>query len=253
MIFHFTILFWTLIFSLGLEIVAMNPFSPTWNWYIFSILPLFVISLFACRRITKRISDVFLLGLLSLAVPMLLSLIDSSSQQQIFVVLSALMYYFALLGLYRLRHAPKDKTAQAFLDTAAIAALFFYYTGIFGFYLNFSFPLWGLMSLYFLGTALTSYNALTNIEHPGIKKKQVVIYSFLLGLFMCELAWVMSFWPFGYLTSGILAMIFFFLLWDICFDFFRQVLSLKKVVIRTSVLFFLIGILLWSTPWHILV
>ncbi|MDD2766492.1 MAG: hypothetical protein PHH40_01845 [Candidatus Moranbacteria bacterium] len=253
MIFHFTILFWTILFSLGLVLVAINPFTPTWNWYIVSILPLLFVSFLACRRITKRISDVFLLGLLSFAVPILLSLIDSPLQRKIFVTLSAIMYYFALLGLYRLHHAPKDKTAQAFLDTATIAALFFYYTGIFGFYLNFSFPLWGLMMLYFLGTALTSYNAFSSIKYLEIKKKKVIIYSLLLGFFMCELAWVMSFWPFGYLTSGILALCFFFLLWDICFDFFRESVSLRKIVIRTITLFFLIGILLWSTPWHILV
>jgi len=253
MIFHFTILFWTVIFSLGLEIVALNPFFPTWNWYFFSIAPLLIISLLACRKITKRSSNVFLLSLLSFGVPTLLSLIDYPSQRQVFVFLSALMYYFALLGLYRLHYAPEDKTAQAFLDTSAIAALFFYYTGIFGFYLNFSFPLWGLMLLYFFGTSLTSYNALMRIEQSKEKKKEVILYSLFLGLFMCELSWVMSFWPFGYLTSGVLVSVLFFLVWDISFDFFRDKLSLRKVFFRTLFFFFLIGILLWSTPWHILV
>jgi len=253
MVFHFTILFWTILFLGGLYTITLRDFIPTWNWYLVSILPLFLISLFACRRITKHVSDIFLLGLLSFSVPLLLSLIDHPAQRRIFIVLSAAMYYFALLGLYRFRYAPKDKTAQALVDMASISALFFYYTGIFGFYLNFSFPLWGLMLLYFFGTVFTSYNTFTNTKYLGVKKKKVLIYSLLLGTFMCELAWVMSFWPFGYLTSGVLALSFFFLLWDICFDFFWQSVSFRKIFFRMSVLFSLIGLLLFSTPWHILV
>lgn len=253
MIFHFTIFFWTVIFSLGLEFIEINPFFSTWNWYIFSVVPLLIISFIACHRITKRYTDVFLLSLLAVASPTLLSLIASPKQRQIFIFLSAVMYYFALLGLYRLHHAPKDKTAQAFLNTASVAALFFYYAGVFGFYLNFSFPLWGLMVLYFFGTAFTSYKTFSSVEVEGTEKKRLILYATLLGLFMSEMAWVMSFWPFGYLTAGSLVLVFFFLAWDIAFDVFHQVLSLKKVVMRILFFFFLIGILLWSTPWHILV
>lgn len=253
MIFHFTILLWTIIFSFGLEFVALNPFFPTWSWYIFSILPLVAISFLACRKITKRYTDTFLPGLLSFAAPTLLSLIDTPTQRQIFVFLSALMYYFALLGLYRLHHAPEDKTAQALLNTAAVAALFFYFTGIFGFYLNFSFPVWGLMILFFAGTALTSYKTFVSVERKETEKKRRILYSVLIGLFLSELAWVMSFWPFGYLTAGSLVLVFFFLVWDTSFDAFHQELSLKKAVIRIAFFFFLVGIVLLSTPWHILV
>lgn len=253
MIFHFTIFFWSVVFFLGLEIIAVNPIFPAWNWYVFSILPLIIISLIASRRITRRFSDVFLPGLLSITAPTLLSLIDYPAQRQAFVILSALMYYFALLGMYRLRHAPEDQTAQAFLNTAAMAALFFFYAGVYGFYLNFSFPLWGLMLLYFFGTALTSYKTFIGIEREGAQKKRLMLYSTLLGLLMGEMAWVMSFWPFGYLTAGALALIFFFMAWDISFDAFHRILSLKKAVIRILFFLVLVGILLFSTPWRILI
>lgn len=253
MVFHFTVLFWSVIFSLGLLLVATNPISPTWNWYIFSSAPLIVVSLLASRRMTKRFSDAFLPGLLSLGAPMLLSLIDSSAERRVFVVLSGLMYYFALLGMYRLRHAPQDQTGQAFLNTSAMAALFFFYAGVYGFYLNFSFPLWGLMLLYFLGTALTSYETFIGIEREGGAKRRLIIYSTLLGFLMGEMAWVMSFWPFGYLTTGSLALIFFFMAWDISFDAFHRVLSLKKAIWRILFFLILIGLVLFSTPWRILV
>lgn len=253
MIFHFTIFFWSIVFGLGLEVIAVNSIFPSWGWYFFSILPLVIISLLASRRITKRYADAFLPGLLSFAAPTLLSLVDHPTQRQVFVILSVVMYYFALLGIYRLRHAPEDKTAQAFLNTAAVAAIFFFYTGIYGFYLNFSFPLWGLMLLYFFGTALLSYETFVGIEREGGEKRRLMLYSTLLGLLMGEMAWVMSFWPFGYLTTGAIALIFFFLAWDISFDAFHQTLSLKKAVARIFFFFILIGGLLSSTPWHILV
>lgn len=253
MIFHFTVFFWSVIFALGLEVVAINPIFPSWGWYFFSIFPLVVISIMASQRVTKRYTDALLPGLLSFAVPTLLSLIDHPFQRQVFVVLSTLMYYFALLGIYRLRHAPQDKTAQAFLNTAGVAAIFFFYAGIYGFYLNFSFPLWGLMLLYFFGTALLSYETFIGIEREGGEKRRLLLYSTLLGLLMGEMAWVMSFWPFGYLTAGAIVLIFFFLAWDISFDAFHHTLSLKKAVVRILFFFILIAVLLSSTPWHILV
>ena len=253
MIFHFTVLFWSVVFLLGLELVALNPIVPTWSWYIFAIAPLLIISFLASRRITKRGADAFLPGLLGISAPMLLSLIDNAAEQQVFVAVSALMYYFALLGMYRLRHAPEDQTAQAFLNTAAMAGLFFFYAGMYGFYLNFSFPLWGLMLLYFFGTMLASYETFIGIEREGADKKRLWFYGILLGLLMSEMAWVMSFWPFGYLTAGALALIFLFMLWDISFDAFHRTLSLKKAAWRIFFLLVLVGILLLSTPWRILV
>lgn len=253
MIFHFTIFFWTAVFFLGLEIVAANPAVLSWGWYFVSIVPLVIISLVASRRITGRLAEAFLPGTLSLVVPVLLSLIDHPAERQAFVAVSAAMYYLALLGMYRLRHAPADQTAQSFLNTAAMAALFFFFAGVYGFYLNFSFPLWGLMILFFFGAALTSYNTFVGIEREGGEKDRLFLYSALLGIFMGEMAWVMSFWPFGYLTAGSLALVFFFLVWDISFDAFRRTLSLKKALVRILLSLVLVGLLLFSTPWHILV
>lgn len=251
MIFHFTVFFWSVIFAFGLEAIAGNPISLSWGWYFFSILPLVIISLVASRRVTKRYADAFLPGLLSFVAPMLLSLIDNSTERQVFIVLSTLMYYFSLLGIYRLRHAPSDKTAKAFLYSATMAAMFFFYTGVYGFYLNFSFPLWGLMLIYFLGTALTSYETFLGVEQQ--EHRRMRLYSVLLGLVMGEVAWVMSFWPFGYLTTGAMDLIFFFVIWDIALDGFRQRLSLKKAIIRILFFSVLIALLLSSTPWRILV
>lgn len=251
MIFHFSVFFWSVVFGLGLELVLYTPIFVSWSWYFFAIFPLILASLVASHRLTGRFADAFIPILLSLASPTLLSLIDHPGQQQLFVFLSVVMYYFALLGNYRLRHAPTDKTGEAFLNTAALAAMFFFYAGLYGFYLNFSFPLWGLIIISFLGTALTSYETFLSVDRR--ERRRVILYSALLGLIMGEMMWVMSLWPFGYLTTGALGMIFYFILWDISFDAFRQSLSLRKAGTRILFFFGLTILLLVSSPWRILV
>jgi hypothetical protein len=251
MIFHLTVFVWSLVFLAGLEVVALNPIFASWSWYLLSIGALIVISLGAIRRLTESFSDAFIPILLSLASPTLLSLVDHPGERQAFIVLSAVMYYFALLGNYRLHHAPIDKTGEAFLNSAAMAAMFFYYAGLYGFFLNFSFPLWGLMLLYFVGTALTSYETFITVDKK--ERERVILYSALLGFIMGEMVLIMSLWPFGYLTTGALGTILFFIAWDISFDAFRETLSLKKATLRILFLMILVFLLLISSPWRILV
>lgn len=251
MIFHFTIFFWTVVFFLGLEAVASNPIELSWSGYLVSILPLVLIACMAAKRLTKRFSDAFLPGLLAFTVPTLLLLVDHRAERQVLILISALMYYFALLGVYRLRHAPQDQTAQAFLNAAALAAIFFFYAGAYGFYLNFSFPLWGIMLFYFFGTALVSYETFIALERE--ERRRMILYSVLLGLALGEMIWIMSFWPFGYLTTAALGLVMFFILWEVAFDVFRQTLSLRKAVFHFIFLFILMAFLIASSPWRILV
>ncbi len=251
MIFHFAIFFWTAVFFLGLELVAASPIDLSWGGYLLSVVPLVIISFVAARRLTKRFSDASLPGVLSFTVPTLLLLVDHPAERQAFISISTLMYYFALLGVYRLRHAPQDQTAQAFLNAAALAAMFFFYAGLYGFYLNFSFPLWGMMLLYFFGTAFVSYETFIALERE--ERRRMVLYSLLLGLAMGEMVWIMSFWPFGYLTTGALGLMIFFILWEVAFDVFRRTLSLRKALIHFLLFFGLMILLAVSSPWRILV
>jgi hypothetical protein len=145
MIFHFTILLWSFVFSFGLWFVAQGEVLLQWSWYLSVIGPLVFISVIAAERVTHRIVDAALPILLSVTAPVLLSLIDAPVERELFVVIAGGMYYLGLLALYRLRSAPTDQTAQALLSTAIMAAMFFFYSGIYGFYVNFNFPLWGVI------------------------------------------------------------------------------------------------------------
>lgn len=251
MIFHFTILLWSLIFSLGLWFVAQGEVILQWNWYFSVILPLVFISIIATERVTHRIIDAALPILLSITVPVLLSLIDAPIERELFVIIAGGMYYLGLLALYRLRSAPTDQTAQSLLSMVIMATMFFFYSGIYGFYVNFNFPLWGLMVLFFLGTGAVSYQALVSRERRN--RWRSLFYSLVMGLIMGECAWAFGFWPFGYLTTGALALILYAVLWDVTFMTFYGELSLKRAVIRILFLLAFVLLILASTPWHILV
>lgn len=252
MIFHFTVFFWTVIFYLGLQGILSLETVTTWSWYFFSIGMLLTIVILATQRVTGRLRDIFLPALFAFTTPTLLSFIDNHTEQQIFVFLASVVVYMALIGAYRIKQAPKDQTAIAFLQSAALAGLFLFYGSIYGFYLNFNFPLWALMLLFFFGTTLTSFSSLV-AGLPKDHHEQAKLYSVLLGLTMTELAWVVSFWPFGYLTTGSISLIFFYLSWDLAWSALRNTLSLKRVLFRIIFFFLLVGLLLWSTPWQILV
>lgn len=250
MIFHFTILLWSLIFSAGLWFVAQGQVILEWGWYLSTIGPLVIISVISAKRVTHRVVDASIPMLLSVTAPILLSLIDAQIEREIFVMIAGIMYYLGLLALYRLRHAPADQTAQSMLSVAVMSAVFFFYTGIYGFYINFNFPIWGLILLFLSGTVAASYQTFVTRERKD--RRRAAMYSLIIGIIIGEMAWAIGFWPFGYLTAGTIALILYAMLWDIAFSVFHKELSLKRTIFRILFLLLLILLLLLSTPWRIL-
>jgi hypothetical protein len=145
-------------------------------------------------------------------------------EKQIFIVLDSAMYYLALsapiIGSFA-----GDQTARGMIMASTCAAIFFTYAGAYGLYLNFLVPLYALMLVYLIATLFISYQYFSIIEK---NQNKVWTYSFLLSLFMVELIWTMNFWPFGYLTTGIIALILYYVLWDLTQSYFLNLLSRKR-------------------------
>lgn len=177
----------------------------------------------------------------------LLYLVTIKYEQQFFIFLAFGMHYLALFGAYRLGKYAKDQTAKGMNMAASFATIFFAYAGAYGLYLNFFVPLYFLMLAYFLITTLISYQYFSIIKSEELKT--VWIYSFLLGLTMAEIIWTMNFWPFGYLTTGVIALILYYMLWDIVQSYFLGLLSRKRVTINAVFFSFLIILLLLTSKW----
>lgn len=249
MFFHLGIALWSSVFFLGMQFVAAREYGSSWFGYVLSTLFLAFISLLSAQKITRRIRNGFIPLLLSFSAPSVLALVDDPQEKTAFSVLAALMYYVAFLALYRLRHAPKDKTAAALLSIAMLASLFFFYSAAFGFYLNFSVPLSSLVLAFSLGSFGAAFQTLSSVLHGD--RGRVAIYSSVIAFGVGEVSWIISFWPFGYLVAGVVSLMSFFILWDMANSLFSGVISRKRTVWYALLFLVLIGLLLSTSPWRI--
>jgi hypothetical protein len=219
--------------------------------YMSTILPLCLLSALLGKRILRRAVRIFVPLLLVFVVPVLLSLIDNGVNAAIFIAIGSILYYLAFLSLYRLKNAPTDQTAQALLHATLMAASFFFFSSLVGIYLNFTLaPAFLMLVVAGVISTITFVSFLTVSRED---KDRNVLYSLLVGVLMAELFFVASFWPFGYLTTGSVLMSVYFLFWEIALDAFRNTLSLRKALTRVLSVVAIVAIVLWSSPWHILV
>lgn len=224
-----------------LEALALNfdSFFP-----IAILIPL--ISLFGSKIISGKFSSFPIPVIFSLSSILLLYLIDSPLQKQVFILLSAMIYYLCFLGLYRLKKYEGDLTARGMLGASATAAIFFFYSSFYGIYINFPIPLWILMIVFLLATFLISLEYLLTIRK---NKKDSLTYSLILGIVMAQVSWVINFWPFGYLTTGVIALIFYYVFMDLIQGYFLNFLSKKRLVMNLILFSFLIFLILATSKW----
>lgn len=237
--------FYSLMFFCGLEIIAYN--HSNLNLAVFVLIILLLASLREGKIIGKKWKFSILPIFFTLSSTSLLYLITIKYEQQLFIFLASGMHYLALFGAYRLGKYEKDQTAKGMNTAATFTTIFFTYAGAYGLYLNFFVPLYFLMLTYFLITLLLSYQYFSIIKSDRLKT--VWIYSFLLGLAIAEIVWTMNFWPFGYLTTGVIALILYYMLWDIVQSHFLNLLSRKRVAANAIFFSFLILLILLTSKW----
>jgi hypothetical protein len=232
----------SLLFLFGLEAILLRQDVAGWI-----ILFLLVISAYGAKKIGGKWFFSILPIFFTLSSAMLLYLITMPLQEHIFIALAASMYYFSLLGAYRLGIYDCDQTAKGMNMMAMTTTIFFTYTGAYGLYLNFFVPVYYLMVVYLIVTLLVSYQYFLIIKHDN--RRIILIYSFLLALVMSELVWTMTFWPFGYLTTGVIALILYYVLWDLIQIHLLNLLSKKRVVVNMIFFSIVTSFVLLSAKW----
>ena len=232
----------SLVFLFGLEMVLYET-----DWVFRIIFFLLLASVYGGRKIGGRWFFTVLPIFFTLSSVSLLYLISVDFEQQIFIFLAAGMYYLAMLSAHRLGLYDKDQTARGMNMAAMAATIFFTYAGVYGLYLNFLVPLYYLMLAYLGVTLLVSYQYFLIIKKDD--RRKVWAYSFLLSLVMAEIVWTMNFWPFGYLTTGVIALILYYVLWDLTQSYFLNLLSKKRVVANMVFFSVMIILVLLSSKW----
>jgi hypothetical protein len=239
--FHLQSFIFSLVFALGLELVALQQES-----FFYILFFLILLSFWANQKIYHKISFSVIPVVFSVSSMLMLYLIDQGNEKQVFIVLSSFMYYLTFLSACRVRRYKLDQTARGLMAASLMTTVFFFYTSVYGVYLNFAISLWFLMVVFLLVTFFMSYQYLELINS---EKMSAWKYSVILGLIMSEISWVVNFWPFGYLTTGVILLIFYYIIWDIIQSHFLKLLSKKRVVANMILFSFLIGIILLSSRW----
>ncbi len=264
------LIFWERLLVMGLVLMG--------SFLLFSVWPL-----------VRKIRFLLSAGLLAVSSTLLLFLIDSFYEQQIFVAFSAVVFYLLLLGGYRLRLYQRDQTAQGMINLVTLALAFFCYAALFGWYLNLpDLTQWQVVAIFSLATFLLSWTSflvweddyraifldrkkmqlagldLTKENFPeeaGISKKtfltphrtvnyqMLLFFGFLLALLMGEIAWGLFLWPFNYLTTGVVALVTFFAFWDSARMLIKGELSFRMVFLNICLVLLSMGGLLVSTNW----
>ncbi|HOW60305.1 MAG TPA: hypothetical protein P5548_02860 [Candidatus Moranbacteria bacterium] len=176
----------------------------------------------------------------------LLYFVQSRNQQYALIILSSIVYYLVHISLYRLHVYYKDETARGIIAAGSIATFFTFYSMSYGIYLNFDIPLWIFILLLTIATIFISFQYFWLINE---NKKDAMKYSLILGLIMSEIAWTLNFWPFGYLTTSVISLIFYYVFWDLIKSHFLNELSKRRVVANMIFFGFLVTLILLSTKW----
>lgn len=254
MFFHFQVFLYSLVYYFFLQFISGDfvidqiDFSSSWQIWLAVAVVILLLTYFyqIVKRVSRRSSMTPISVLLVISTVSLLYFVQSAKQQQFLILLAAIAYYFLHIALYRLRSCETDKTARGIIAAGSVSTIFLFYAASYGVYLNFAISLWILMAILMAVTVCVSFQYFWLINDD---KKKVLNYSLILGFVMAEIVWILNFWPFGYLTTGVISLIFYYVFWDLIQRHFLDELSKRRVVANIFIFGFLAAMVLSSTRW----
>lgn len=243
---HIPILIYTLLYTVILAVASRVAMDDVIHVGI-AVAILSILSAFAGRVIARHFFFAIVPVFLSVATLVLLFFIDSVLQQQIIVGIVGLLVYGVTLGSYRLSKQPRDAVARGMVVAAATAALFFSYAAVFAVYLNFIIPEWLVGFCVLVLTTVIAWQYFVMIAQGRFV--QTIVYSVMLSTVLMEISLAAVAWPFGYLTTSVVLLMIYYILWDLAQSFFLDRLS--KVRLVTNIAFFLVVavMVLLSAQW----
>lgn len=235
-------IFQSIIFAFILELAIFYKGIFGFSFFIFLI-----ISIISFRFFSKTWRGWFIATVFFSSIWFILHLIDYAVEKHIFVVIGSLVDYFLLFGIYRATAKPDSETAKSVIAMSLMAVIFLFFSASYGIYLNFDIASWWLMIVYFLTIALISYQYFSLVGM--LDKRMVVVYSLVLGFVTMEMGWIINFWSFGYLTTGTILLMFYYIVWDLTQNYLKDILSVRKVIM--NLIFFLVmsSLVLYSSIW----
>lgn len=133
-------------------------------------------------------------------------------------------------------------------------------TIIFGFFFAFlilifeaqlvlSFSLWMLTAVAFLGGLLFSFLLMPHREGlKGIEPKDW-LYVFVFSFVVAEMVFSLSFWPFSGVTTSVVLLVVYYVMWDIWSLEKKNKLTLKRIIFNLILVVVSLAAVLFTTKW----
>jgi len=257
--------------------ISLGVFSWSADFYFVVLGFLILFNLFLIWPLSGKLRFLAIPFFLSIGSLNLLYLIDGQVERILFIVLATFIHYLSLLGVYRLKQYDCDQTAQGMINLATIVTVFFWFVSNYGWYLNFNIDSWVLVATFITSTFLialpslticfvscykiryrqkkqrkTKKNFIIALREQSKVEKVALFFSIVLAFIMGEIIWGLSFWPFGYLITGMTAVIIFFLFWSVIRRFILGRLTRKFVAVNMVVMLTLVVLMILTSPWDII-
>ena len=103
--------------------------------------------------------------------------------------------------------------------------------------------------------AIKELSKSNNKEIKNIIKKlkspeKRLIYGIFLVFLVAQTAWIQNFWPFGYLTTGVITLIIYFVGWEFILSFFINKITAKAAFFKIIFLAGSMALILLSSKWY---
>lgn len=221
-----------------------------WNIIFLAFFFLFLQFVFATKLSLSKRDYLWasLISIFSLSVSGLIFFVNSFFVRQVIVGIALALLFFSMREYQRLNRS-QELSLKGILFVFHFMTLFFFFTFSLAVHINFAIPQIVLMFFYGLVVFLTSLHSFLSVHITEVKRS--LQYSLLLAFLFLQLAWFIHFWPFGYLTTGVILLVIYYVLWDLFQSHFEKTLRLQRFFTDIILLIVLVGIVLVSTPWTI--
>ncbi|MEA1936509.1 MAG: hypothetical protein U9N04_00115 [Patescibacteria group bacterium] len=253
--------------------MAMKFFLDKDGISYFALGVLFAVSIISAFWISKyRTFPALLAAIFTISSILFLLTLGKNNFQDSYLAFSSLLFILILIGINNFFSQQEKYNRQEIINkktlyfgfnlnqTIVLFSIFFLTGGIYGIYIDLSFPIWRALAAVFAGVSiLMFYLAKINFLKNKIAKDRMVsftdktfaFYSCLFGFLVVEIFWAMSFSPVNHLTAGSIMLCLCYSFWSILQDRLEGKLTRKSAFL--NLLFFAVAviIILATSKWSV--
>lgn len=258
---------YSFVYLIFLEALAFNR-----QLFFVILISLIFFSIFFVWPLARKINFLAFPSFLSISSISLLFFISSLLESQIFIILSSFVFYLSLLGSYRLKIYPCDKTAQGIMNLTSIATVFFFFSAAYRWFLNYAIDISIFLIIIFFVTFFINLSIFSvylsdwkkikeRFKRRGEKcnvemihsRKSLLFLNIVVSMIMTQMAWFLYLWPFNCITTGVIITIIYYGFWDLSRNLIQYNLSCKRVIFNVVLICATISIILITARWNLVV